>query len=200
MVWVTTNPSINFVNSIDEQYIQSKRIPSRSLFINFKIEWMMMSRREREAGYLSIFNQLSSLFVYQECSIKRTDSCSHNKCNRIESQTEPRESINRGLSTIYYVESENRRILESYINIVKRECFAYLPQLRCELRIAIRLWLRLRILHLESRIANRDLQLHFPFQFQFHVQFQLADSTVEIIDDYECRVNVVSVLFACIQT
>lgn len=163
MVWVTTNPSINFVNSIDEQYIQSKRIPSRCLFINFKIEWMMMSRGEGRRG-IYIFNQLSSLFVYQECSIKRTDSCSHNKCNRIESQTEPRESINRGLSTIYYVESENRRILESYINIVNRECFAYLPQLRydcdcdCESCISNR----------GSRIAICNCIFHFNFNFMFN--------------------------------
>lgn len=76
--------------------IQLKRIPSCSLFINFNMERMLMEGR---GGVQSAQQSVCLSRVFNQA---RTDSCSHNKGNHIESQTEPRESINRGLSTLYY--------------------------------------------------------------------------------------------------
>lgn len=73
------------------------------------------------------FRQLSNLGKVS--SIKYTDSCSHSRCKKhIESRAGSR--LNRGLSTKYHV-------VVLRIDKVNREYFAYLPQLRCELRLRI---------------------------------------------------------------
>lgn len=85
--------------------IQSNWIPFCSLFINFNMERMLMLMSTGWGGevYLYIQSAQQSVCLSRVFNQARTDSCSHNKCNNhIESQTEPRESINRGLSTLYY--------------------------------------------------------------------------------------------------
>lgn len=144
-IWVTTNASINFVNSI-----------KLNSFLQFVYKFQYGKNVDGGEGWGSISSAVC-LSIYQECSIKRaltaavtTNATKHWKPNWAERINQSR--IKHAI--LQHVELENRRIVESYINIVNRENALHIcAQLRCELRIAIRLWLRLRISHLASRFA-----------------------------------------------
>lgn len=97
-IWVTTNASINFVNSI-----------KTNSFLQFVYKFQYGKNVDVDVdgvgrGGVSIYSISSAVCL----SIKSVQSSAHWQLQsqqmqpNIESQTEPRESINRGLSTLYY--------------------------------------------------------------------------------------------------
>lgn len=158
-IWVTTNASINFVNSIKTYS-----------FLQFVYKFQYGKNVDGGEGWGSISSAVC-------LSIKSVQSSAHWQLQSQQMQQphwKPNwaERINQSRikhAILQYVELENRRIVESYINIVNRENALHIcAQLRCELRIAIRLWLRLRISHLVSRIAICNCIFHFNFNFMFN--------------------------------